>query len=55
MNMISNNFVFSFTNICATVNFLSKLITLGILFSTTVRALFILAFILALRAAAAVA
>ena len=65
MSMISSNFVFSFTNICAIVNFLSKLLTLGILFSTTVRAvvaaklilgvLFLTLFILALRATAAVA
>ena len=37
MNMISNNFFFSFTNFCVIVSFLTKLLTLGILFSTAVR------------------
>ena len=38
MIMISN-FLFSFNNFCVIVSFLTKLITLGILFSTAVRAL----------------
>ena len=38
MIMISN-FLFNFTNFCVTVSFLTKLVTLGILFSTAVRAL----------------
>ena len=64
MIMISINFIFNFTNFCVIVSFfLTKLITLGILFSTEVRAvilvvaklvilgiLFLTSFILALRA-----
>ena len=38
MIMISN-FLFSFNNFCVIVSFFTKLITLGILFSTAVRAL----------------
>ena len=38
--MISSNFVLNFTNFCAVITliFLTKLLTLGILFSITVRA-----------------
>ena len=42
MNMISNflsNFLTNFTNFCVIVSFLFKLLTLGILFSTAVKAL----------------
>ena len=38
MIMISSKFIFSFTNFCVIVSFLTKLPTLGILFSTAVRA-----------------
>ena len=38
MIMVSNNFIFSFTNFCVIVSFLTKLLTQGILFSTAVRA-----------------
>ena len=38
MIMISSNFIFSLTNFCVIVSFLTKLPTLGILFSTAVRA-----------------
>ena len=37
MIMISNC-LFNFTNFCVTVRFLTKLLTLGILFSTAVKA-----------------
>ena len=37
--MISSNFIFNFTNVCVIVSFLTKLLTLGILFSTVVRAI----------------
>ena len=59
--MISSNFILSFTNFCVIVIFfLTKLLTLGILFSTEVRAVvvakllilvmsFLSSFILALR------
>ena len=60
MIMISSNFIFSFTNFCVIVNFLTKLLTLRLLFSTAVRALvvaksviciwFLTSFILTLRA-----
>ena len=36
MIMISNNFIFNFTNLCVIVSFLGKLLTLGILFSMAV-------------------
>ena len=37
--MISNSFILNFTSFCVIVSFfLTKLLTLGILFSTTVRA-----------------
>ena len=36
--MISRNFVFNFTNFCVIVSFLTKLLTLAILFSIAVRA-----------------
>ena len=37
--MISSNFIFTFTNFCVIASFfLAKLLTLGILFSTVVRA-----------------
>ena len=59
--MISSNFLSSFTNLCVIVSFLTKLLALGILFSTAVRAVvaaklvilgifFLTSFILALRA-----
>ena len=38
MIMISSNFIFNFTNSCVIVSFLIKLLTLGVLFSTAVRA-----------------
>ena len=61
MIMISN-FLFSFTTFCVIVSFLTKLLTLGILFSAAVRAVAVAklvilgilplnSFILALRAA----
>ena len=63
MIMISSNFISNFTNICVIVSFLTKSLTLAILFSTTVRAvvakfvilgiLFLTSFILALRAVVA--
>ena len=40
--MISN-FLFNFNNFCAIVNILTKLLTLGILFSTAVRAVVVVA------------
>ena len=60
--MISSNFTFNFPSLCVIVSFLTKLLTLGILFSTAVRAvvvatlvtlriLFITSFVLALREA----
>ena len=61
MIMISNNFIFNFTDFCVIVSFfLTKLITLGVLFSTVLRGvivdklvilgiLFLTSFILALR------
>ena len=63
MIMISSNFISNFTNICVIASFLTKSLTLAILFSTTVRAvvakfvilsiLFLTSFILALRAVVA--
>ena len=61
MIMISSIFLFNFTNFCVIVSFLTKLLTLGILFSTAVQAavvanlvmlaiLFLTSFVLALRA-----
>ena len=38
MTTISGDFIFNFTNLCVIVTFLTKLLTLGILFSTAVRA-----------------
>ena len=38
MIMISTNFIFSFANFCVIVIFSTKLLTLGILFSTAVGA-----------------
>ena len=66
MIMISNNFIFNLTNFCVIVSFLTKLLTLGILFSTAVGAvvvtkivilgiLFLTLCILALRAVVVVA
>ena len=61
MIMIISNYIFNFTNFCIIVSFLTKLLTVGILFSTAVRAvvvvaklvilgiLFLISFILALR------
>ena len=63
MIIISGNFILNFTDFCIIVSFLDKLLTLGILFSTAVRAvlvvanlvildmLFLISFILALTAA----
>ena len=36
--IMASNFLFNFINICVLVSFLTKLLTLGILFSTVVRA-----------------
>ena len=36
--MISSNFIFNFTNFCVIVSFFTKLLTLGILSSTALRA-----------------
>ena len=41
MIMISSNFIFNFINFCVIVSFLTKLPTLGTLFSTTVRAVLV--------------
>ena len=61
MTMISSNFIYNFTNFCySQFFFVTKLLTLGILFSTAVRAVvvarlvilglsFVTSFILALR------
>ena len=38
MIMISSNFIFSFSSCCVIVSFLTDLLTLGILFSTAVKA-----------------
>ena len=38
MIMISSSFIFSFTKFCVIIRFLPKLLKLGILFSTAVRA-----------------
>ena len=65
MIMISINFIFNFTNFCVIVRFLTKLLTVGVLFSTAVRPvvvvklvisgiLFLISFVLALRAVVAV-
>ena len=62
MIVISSDFIFNFTNFCVIVSFfLTNLLTLGVLFSTAVKAvvvaklvilgiLFLISFILALRA-----
>ena len=61
MIMMSSNFIFNFTNFCCSQFFLTKLLTLGLLFSTAVRAVILAklvilsistltSFILALRA-----
>ena len=39
MVMFSSNFIFNFTNFCIIVSFLTKFLTLGISFSTAVRAI----------------
>ena len=60
MFIINSNFIFNFINFCAIVTFLTKLLTLRILFSTAVRAVivakliilrisFLISFTLALR------
>ena len=41
MIMISSNFIVNFTNFCVIVSFLTKLLTLGILFSTALRAVLV--------------
>ena len=38
MMIMISNFIFNFTNFCLIVSFLTKLLTLGILFSTAVKA-----------------
>ena len=38
MILIRSNFIFNFTNFCVIVSFLTKLLTLGILFSIALRA-----------------
>ena len=61
MIMISSNFTFNFTNFCVIVCVFTKLLTWGLLFSITVRAVlvaklgisFLTSFILALREALA--
>ena len=45
MIMISSNFIFNFTNFCVIVSFLTKLLTLDILFSVAVRAVVIAKFV----------
>ena len=44
--MISNNFIIDFNNFCVIVSFLTKLLTLGILFSRAVRAVVIVKLVL---------
>ena len=61
MIMISSNFIFNFTDFCVTVSFLTKLLTLRILFSKALRTviiaklvilgIFLTSFILVLQAA----
>ena len=61
MIMISSNFIFNFTDFCVTVSFLTKLLTLRILFSEALRTviiaklvilgIFLTSFILVLQAA----
>ena len=46
MIMISNNFIIDFNNFCVIVSFLTKLLTLGILFSRAVRAVVIVKLVL---------
>ena len=46
MIMISSNFIFNFTNFCVIVSFLTKLLTLDILFSVAVRAVVIAKFVI---------
>ena len=48
MIMISSNFIFNFTNICVMVSFLTKLLTLGISFTTVVVAKLVILGILCL-------
>ena len=66
MMIISSSFIFNFTNFCVIGSFLTKLLTLGISYSTAVRVvvvakllilsiLFLSSFILTLRAVVAVA
>ena len=66
MMIISSSFIFNFTNFCVIVSFLTKLLTLGISYSTAVRVvvvakllilsiLFLTSFILTLRTVVAVA
>ena len=38
MILVSSNFIFNFINVCVIVIFLTKLLTLGVLFSTAARA-----------------
>ena len=46
MIMISGNFIFNFTNVCVMVNVLTKLLKLGISFSTPVRATVVAKFVI---------
>ena len=39
--MMISNFLFNFINFCAIVSFFTKLLTLGILFSTALRAVLV--------------
>ena len=39
MIIFSSNFIFNFTNFCIVLSFFNKFLTLGILFSTAIRAL----------------
>ena len=49
MIMISSNFIFDFTNICVTVSYLTKFLTLAILFSTAVRAVLVSSYVSNIR------
>ena len=46
--MISSNFIFNFIKLCVIVNFLTKFLTLGILVSTVVRAVVVVAILVTL-------
>ena len=48
MIMISSNFIFNFIKLCVIVSFLTKFLTLGILVSTAVRAVVVVAILVTL-------